>query len=276
MIGHPEDSTIELFAMGALGEEEDAFVAHVAGCDECSRKLQREATLELTLMDVRAALGAEAHAAVDATEPARPKRARRVLGPAFVFAAAAALLLWLGRDAIHPRQPTAEVKPVPVVACPEGPRQLECIAAAHRDGAYLEYPKGTALAALGSTPGLTLSIALRGSRGVVEGIEDFIAKVESEMRHCADHVLVSQEAPMLTGEVAVDFAVSPEGRVSDARTSTVVHTSLQAYQAATNASAVARDSAMAECLGSAVIKVPLTARERPTRVEMTAKYVWRE
>lgn len=51
MTDHPSLETFELFTMGAL-EDDAAFVAHVAGCDACSARLQREAELELLMKDV--------------------------------------------------------------------------------------------------------------------------------------------------------------------------------------------------------------------------------
>ena len=79
MTDHPDLATFELFTMGSL-ENDEAFVAHVAGCDACSATLAREARLELLLKDV----------------PARRRTLRtiaRLSLPFAAIAAAAAVLL---------------------------------------------------------------------------------------------------------------------------------------------------------------------------------------
>ena len=99
MTDHPTLETFELFTMGAL-EDDAAFVEHVAGCDACSARLQREAQLELVLKDV----------------PARPRRGRLawLALPLVAVAAAAAVVLTVrsGPRPVVTADPAVPAEPV--------------------------------------------------------------------------------------------------------------------------------------------------------------------
>jgi hypothetical protein len=94
MTEHPDMRAIERFAIGALGyEEEEAFASHVAGCDDCSEKLAREARVECALSEL---------AALRKRSAVRASRSygvvRRRVAPVLILAAAAAVLFFVRRS----------------------------------------------------------------------------------------------------------------------------------------------------------------------------------
>ncbi len=197
-MNHPDHDTIERFVMGAL-DDDAAFIEHVAGCDDCSRKLQREAAIELAMHEVQASVETTPRVAESEAPVApvvRSLRARRVIGPVLAFAAAAAMIAWVGhqRDVRRTRPEAASA--VRVVACPDGPDQLDCIGDAHRTGARLEYPKGTPLAALGSEPGLPVYVEPKFSDGNLTEMDDLLVRAKSAFKTCAEKAIVTQDAPM--------------------------------------------------------------------------------
>jgi hypothetical protein len=291
-MSHPDDSTIERYVMGAL-DDDAAFVAHVGGCPECSRKVQREAEIELAMIDVRsraaklapvraAALVAEAHVPGGSSpaalrDPRRGGRfdlARRAIGPALVLAAAAAFLLWVGQQRIRAQRASSEGAAVRVVTCPDGPEQLRCVAEANRSGAQLEYPKGTPLAALGSEPGLTVYVAPKSSEGPVPQAEEFLAKATIDLKTCGEKAIVVQEAPMQTGEVGLNFSIAADGRVRASETSLVLHTGRPVEDL--DAPMVPTDLALARCLRTTAHAFPFKGTGQSMRLSISAKYVWRE
>lgn len=275
-MSHPDESTIRRFAMGEL-DVDPGFVAHVAACDDCSRKLQAEAELEVAMLDVRrraAAAGtlepALAHA--PGPQPRRTSVARRVLGPALAFAAAAAVLVWAGHDRLRARlvgdDPVARV-----VSCPEGPAQLACIAEAHRSGSRLEYPKGNALAALGSERGLTVVVEPRSSDGASIDAAAFLATARTEIPRCAAAAIVTQDAPIMTGAVGVNFTVGPDGRVTEPPLAFVL--AKEPASAEIEQPLIASDRAVIDCLRRTVRAFAFPPLG-PVRMSIAVKYVWRE
>lgn len=277
-MSHPDDGTIERFVMGMLDDDAD-FVAHVAGCDECSRKLQREAEVELAMFEIgaRASASRAAEARAAAAPAPRAKLARRVLGPALAFAAAAALIVWVGHRRMRPA-PSDATAAVRVVTCPDGPRQLECIAEANRSGARLEYPKDSPIAALGREPGLTVHVGPQSSDGFVPEIDARFQQITSDFEACARQTIVWQNAPLRTGEVLLSVTIDPDGRTHDWRPAVVVSRGEPPAYAERPARGPALDMEMelARCLRRAVEAVPFERRDRAVRVSLSATYVWRE
>jgi hypothetical protein len=275
-MSHPDDSTIDRFAMGAL-DDTASFVAHVGGCEECSRKLRRAAEIELAMFDVpaRAAISTTvAEARAPGALPVCASLARRALGPTLAFAAAAAILLWAGRERLRSRRDPAGGGVVQVVSCPEGPKQIECIAQAHRSGAQLEYPKGTSLAALGSEPGFTVDLVPRFSEGVLVDTDEFLTKVKADLMACANRAIVSQDAPLRTGEVGVKFSIASGGRVEVSEVAIVL--SRAPAIPGPEDSASSTDLVLGRCLRSTIAAFPFKSGVGTTRVSLSARYVWRE
>jgi hypothetical protein len=282
-MSHPDDSTIERFVMGGLDDEE-SFIAHVSACEECSRKLQREAELEVSLIDVRqraaeldvleARVRFEAQPIAEATvHPLRARLARS----APVFAAAAAVLLLAGvgarRFVASRTSDTTAGAATAVVSCPDGDDQIGCIARAHRAGNLVEYPKGP-LAALGSEPGLSLYLEPRFSDGVVVEVDDFIVKAKADLAACAETVIVSEKSPVQTGEVGINFTIAPGGNVEQSQTSLVLHNVPPKFDI--DAPMGGTDMALGRCLSKTVHAFPFKGASRPVRLSFIAKYVWRE
>jgi hypothetical protein len=143
MTMHPAESTFEAYVLGILpASERSSFVTHVAECEACSERLSREATLELSLLEARAAL------------PPRRVTARRRRVPNVVYLAvamAAAVLLWF-RFRPHPPAPVAArapAAPIPAVECRDWTKQAACIQEAHRHGLYVSYPATDSVPMLG-------------------------------------------------------------------------------------------------------------------------------
>jgi hypothetical protein len=214
MSSHPDDTLIERFIIGALeGDDESAFLAHVGSCDACSDKLAAEARLELTLMDV-------ARVSRDArVTPIRPsQRARLKAALPVVFAAAAAVALYVGRGSwlgtrSAATQESAGAAPVAVASCPNDARQLDCIAEAHRDGRRLEYPRGGALAALGTNPGLSVLVECGPPDAPIEGFETMTSALRSIVEGCIADNLNVQAAPVLSGHYTLHVALDAGGKV---------------------------------------------------------------
>jgi anti-sigma factor RsiW len=120
MSGHLTPEALELYILGALDAEPSlALEAHAATCTACAAALQREARLELGLLEV-----ARAPASLQGF-----RRRRLQLGVAGLAAAAAAAVLLL---LVQPRA-TPDGQPR-LVRC-EDPRQAsECLAGAQYDG----------------------------------------------------------------------------------------------------------------------------------------------
>ncbi len=275
-MSHPDDSTIERFVMGMLDDDAD-FVAHVSGCDECSRKLQREAEVELAMFEIRARASASRVAEARAARAPAPRarRAWRVLGPALAFAAAATVIAWVGHRRMRPA-PSDATAAVRVVTCPDGPRQLECIAEANRSGARLEYPKDSPIAALGREPGLTVHVRPRSSDGFVPEIDARFRQITSDFEACARQAIVWQNAPLRTGEVLLSVTIEPDGRTHDWRPAIVVSQGEPPAYVEQPAPAFDIDMELARCLRRAVEAVPFGRRDRAVRVSLSAMYVWRE
>jgi hypothetical protein len=275
---HPDDTTIERFAMGGL-DDDAAFIAHVGGCQDCSRKLQREATIELAMLDVQSRVTPTAEARAPAPM-VRARLARRVIGPAFVFAAAAAMLAWVGHQRGRSQRTSSEANAVRVVSCPDGPKQVECIADAHRSGSHLEYPQGTSLAALGSEPGLTVHIEPKLSDGTLVELDDFLVKAKADLKTCAEKAIVSQDAPMRVGQVGISFAIGPSGQMQEAQQSVTVHNAVanppDLPSRRPRSPALDADLTIARCLSGTTSKFPFKGNGQIVRVSLTAKYVWRE
>jgi hypothetical protein len=197
-MNHPDDATIEQFAIGAF--ESDAFIEHVASCDACSAKLQREARLELALLEVREA---ERTGIADAVPSVPPKRtsswAKR---PAFVtagltlLAAAAALFIYVKR----PNHDASAERALKVVNCPDGSRQLRCIADANREGSYIEYPRDPRLLRFGATPGFTAVVdpSLDDARESIERcLEQHITAREPHVRILVFAAVVEEDGRVI-------------------------------------------------------------------------------
>jgi hypothetical protein len=290
MIRHPDDRMIERFVEGALDDDEgDAFVAHVAGCDACSAKLQREAVLELALMDVQKrrtdAVAKEADeasmvaaakelAAVRplgaAKAPSRRKVERRSILPALAFAAAAAAVVYVGRDLTSAKH-SAELRPVAV--CPDGPKQAECIAEARRAGRSLEYPQRIAASAGNGVPGLEVEIEAMTPALSIPAVEATMATLRPVLTKCLENGLSVQTAPTMTGEFAIEAEIGPSGDPwtpglrwfttdsTDAGSADVVPDYLRQT---------------IPCAMAAVQKAHFSLNGTPTRLEITVKFVWRE
>jgi hypothetical protein len=150
---HPDDRAIESFVLGTLDAssiDRGAFVAHVSRCDACAAKLQREARLEVALVEVRASLPI-----ARAPRPA-PRVLRwtpRAAGAVAVALAAAALLLFIRREPPLRREAkitTPEpLRPLAPVVCPDGPAQARCVDDAHVHGLYVRYPEWCGAPSLG-------------------------------------------------------------------------------------------------------------------------------
>ncbi len=155
MSDHPNAAAFEAFVIGALDEPERAkFVEHVSTCDMCAATLEREAAVELALMDVHEASKKKRSVRPTSTVPLRNdivplRRASIVVG---AVAIAAALFLFLrSRD---PKEATTgpamtmtvqanappETAPIPPVTCLDGMGQEKCIEDAHRHGLFVVYP----------------------------------------------------------------------------------------------------------------------------------------
>src|SRR6266511_2403751 len=137
---HVDDDELIAFVLGDLPAQRCVgFEAHVSACSACAERLQREAALELSLVEVAAARRT--------TAPRRQseRRWRRALVMAAPLAAAALLAL-VGTWPRHALAPTV-VRVAPVV-CPDGHDQASCIEDAHRAGLMVRYPF-SASAALG-------------------------------------------------------------------------------------------------------------------------------
>jgi hypothetical protein len=282
-MSHPDDSTIELFAMGALDDDAD-FIAHVAACDACSRKLQRQAELELSMVDVRKradALGVlegleGAASARLASAPIRSRLARRTIGAALVFAAAAAVVVGIGAQRLraHRAPESAGAAAVAVVSCPDGPKQLDCIAEAHRSGRLLEYPKGTPVAALGAEPGFSVYLEPRSSDGAPPELESLLAHGKESLETCAGQAPLTEDKPFRTGEVGLTFLIGPDGKVEDTETALVLREPMQ-YPDVEEPLA-GTDATLSRCLRKTVHAHAFTGTGRPVQVTIIAKYVWRE
>ena len=87
---HATSAELELYVLGALDAARvGEFEAHCASCDACAAALAREATLETTFEQVAQRAGR--------LPVVRPLRAA-AYGAAGLVAAAAAVILWLGRS----------------------------------------------------------------------------------------------------------------------------------------------------------------------------------
>jgi hypothetical protein len=284
-MSHPDNSTIERFVMGGLDDDE-AFIAHVAVCEECSRKLQREAELEVSMLEVRQ-LASEngalepAEAQVAPAQPAhgprqlsRMSRAARAIGPVLAFAAAAAVALWAGHRRLTPQSASGEGAAVQVVSCPEGPKQLRCIAEAHRAGSRLEYPKGTPLADLGSEPGFSVYVEPRFSDGVDVDVDELLVKARADLKACSEQAIVTQDAPLQIGEIGLNFTIAPDGRVEETQTSVVLHAPRPVVDL--DPPMERTDIVLSRCLRTTVYAFPFKRVARPVRMSFIAQYVWRE
>jgi anti-sigma factor RsiW len=121
MSGHLNPEGLEQYIQGALdGDEARALEAHAGSCARCAAALQREARLELGLLEVaRAPVSLRAF---------RGRRARLGAAAAVLAATAAAALAFL----VQPRP--ALDGPPRLVRC-EDPRQAsECLASAQYEG----------------------------------------------------------------------------------------------------------------------------------------------
>lgn len=156
---HPAHAIFEAYVIGALTEPaSDSFTSHVATCEVCAKKLEAEARAELGMLEIHAATKA-APPRVTADRP-RIRRPRLWAG-ASVLAIAASVLLILALRRSHEIAPPSSMtvsvtrpsEPIPLVVCPDGVHQEECVETAHRHGLFVRYP------AWGSAP------PLGGSRG---------------------------------------------------------------------------------------------------------------
>jgi hypothetical protein len=273
---HPDDATIERFAIGALEGEED-FVAHLVGCAECSAKLQREAVVELSLLEVREARGEQPPLATAVPEAERPSisRFRRpaVIAGFGALAVAAATLLYVGRGA-RPLDPTAAgasgtVAAVPVVSCPDGPRQASCIAKANLEGSYVEYPRDPNLLGLGKTPGLTISLSLVGTPNPpLPGIEEVVESLREPIAQCIDtHLGASRETSMAM--FSFTTVVEAGGEVS---TTSRVRSALKMRGTGEVPPVVGK---VMPCIASTMERTKFSSNGKRTVIEIAVRYVWR-
>jgi hypothetical protein len=180
---------------------------------------------------------------------------------------------WTGHHRLERDRAAREGAAVQVVACPDGPKQLVCIAEAHRSGTQLEYPKGP-LAALGREPGLTILLEPRSSEGIAVEVDEFLVKAKAELRTCAEEAIVSQNAPIQTGEVGINFTIAPNGSIEQTQTSFVFHKGRPIPDSDTPMAGP--DVALARCMRKAVNTFPFKGADKPVRLSFSTKYVWRE
>jgi hypothetical protein len=269
---HPEAARIERFVIGALDEVEEAsFVAHVSTCDSCSRLLQSEAELELSLME----LAQSRHVAKASVVPLRrPWTARLPVAATALVAAAAAVLLFASQggwralaERIAPSDKPAGVSPV--ASCPDEPVQLTCIADAHRQGRRLEYPRGP-LAELGAQPGLSMLYEVGAPKPPLSGLEQAMSTLRGPLQACIERNLNAQSAPVLTGDFRLQVEVAADGNVMSANTLVIDACDCPGSRKPQNVEAIA------SCFEATTKGLHLTGSGTTVRSESTIKYVWRE
>jgi hypothetical protein len=263
MTAHPDHAQIELFVLGALDDAESAlFTDHVAACGACSAKLAEEAKLELALMD----LPKSRSAAVVAPRPQRIRQ--RVAFATAGFAAAAAIALWAFRGAIVAKRDLAAAgAPRAVASCPDGVHQLDCIAEAHRDGRTLEYPRAGAIAALGSTPGLSVLIEPGLPTPPMPEFAGIVDALRPELTACIERNLMVQSKPILTGEYTAQTEIGPDGKVTSANTLLIVE---NGHRPEGNVFATT------SCFEGSWLARRFPATGHTSRAETSIKFVWRE
>lgn len=151
---HMTDADMEAFVIGALDRDSEvAFEAHLSGCALCAAKLQSEAALEMSLVEVRAAMPRATLTALPVARANASKRARAAVAGVALLAVAATLFAVVRRaDPPPAKVHVASPRPsaIPAVVCADFQTQTACVESAHRKGLYVSVPVGAGAPPLGA------------------------------------------------------------------------------------------------------------------------------